>query len=125
MKFSTFSLIAANFILNDIAGRRKDNPEWLPTVDHVAKVVRRYGAGEISSPQAKNSILSGVMAEMAPADSFADLVQKIIKDNPSVVSDFKNGRTAALQFLIGQGMKESKGSANPEILKRLLKELLA
>src|SRR3989344_764013 len=76
--------IAANFILNDIAGRRKNNPEWLPAVDFVTKVVRRYGAGELSSPQAKSSILSGAMTEMASSESLAQLVGKILIENPKV-----------------------------------------
>ena len=30
----------------------------------------------------------------------------------------------ALQFLVGQGMKATKGSANPELLKKLLIEVI-
>ena len=116
--------IAANFLLNDIAGRRKSNPDWLPSVAHVAEVVRRYGAKEISSPQAKSSILSGVMAEMASAESLTGLVEKVIEANPKVVADYKAGKEIALKFLIGQGMKESKGSANPSVLEDLFKKAL-
>ncbi len=124
LKDPTLIKIAANFLLNDIAGRRKNNPEWLPAVVHVAEVVRRYATKAISSPQAKSSIISGVMVEMASADSLNDLVEKIIKDNPTVVADFKNGKTIALKFLIGQGMKVSKGSANPSLLEDLFKKAL-
>ena len=51
-------------------------------------------------------------------------IKKIIADNPKVVADFKAGKEAALQFLIGQGMKATRGAANPEMLKKLFKELL-
>lgn len=50
------------------------------------------------------------------------MIAEIIAANPSVIADYKNGKAAALQFLIGQGMKISKGSANPEILKKLFIE---
>jgi Asp-tRNA(Asn)/Glu-tRNA(Gln) amidotransferase B subunit len=40
------------------------------------------------------------------------------------VAEYKGGKEALLQFFIGQGMKASKGSANPEILKTIFKELL-
>ncbi len=116
--------IAANFILNDIAGRRKNNPEWLPAVDYVAKVVRRYSAGELSSPQAKSSISSGVMIEMINNETLSQLVAKILTENPKVVADYRAGKSSALQFLIGQGMKESKGSANPSVLETLFKKAL-
>jgi aspartyl-tRNA(Asn)/glutamyl-tRNA(Gln) amidotransferase subunit B len=48
-----------------------------------------------------------------------EIVEKIVAENPKVVEDFKAGKAAALQFLIGQGMKATKGSANPEILKNI------
>jgi aspartyl-tRNA(Asn)/glutamyl-tRNA(Gln) amidotransferase subunit B len=40
------------------------------------------------------------------------------------VKDFRAGKESALQFLIGQAMKETKGSANPEILTKLFKETI-
>ena len=110
--------VAANFILNDIAGERKKNPAWpLPAEDHFVTVVRSYSKGDLPSPQAKNSILSGVMAEVADAAALPDLAAKIINANPHVVADYKAGKQTALQFLVGQGMKESRGSANPEKLR--------
>lgn len=117
--------IAANFILNDIAGERKKNPAWsLPTEKHFIAVVESYHNGSLPSPQAKSSIIQGTMAEVADAGSLASLVAKIIDTNPQVVKDFKTGKKAALQFLIGQGMKESKGSANPEALQKEILKIL-
>jgi aspartyl-tRNA(Asn)/glutamyl-tRNA(Gln) amidotransferase subunit B len=52
------------------------------------------------------------------------MIMKITAANPTVIADYKKGKISALQFLIGQGMKVSRGSANPEILKRLFIETL-
>ncbi len=52
------------------------------------------------------------------------IIEKIISDNPKVVADYKAGKEAALMFLVGQGMKASKGAANPEVLKGLFKSVL-
>jgi len=52
------------------------------------------------------------------------IVEKIIKNNPKVIEDYQKGKTNALQFLIGQIMKESKGKANPQLITKLLKEKL-
>jgi aspartyl-tRNA(Asn)/glutamyl-tRNA(Gln) amidotransferase subunit B len=41
-----------------------------------------------------------------------------------VAADYKAGKDAALQFLVGQGMKESKGSANPGVIRSLFIEAL-
>lgn len=54
-----------------------------------------------------------------------EIAKTIITANPQVVADFKAGKTALLQFFIGQGMKASKGSANPELLKKIFLELFS
>jgi aspartyl-tRNA(Asn)/glutamyl-tRNA(Gln) amidotransferase subunit B len=54
-----------------------------------------------------------------------NMIAEIVVANPTVVADYKKGKTAALQFLIGQGMKTSRGSANPEILRKLFIENIA
>ena len=53
-----------------------------------------------------------------------DVVQKIISDHRSAVDEYKKGKDAALQFLVGQGMKATKGSANPAMLAKIFKEVL-
>lgn len=116
--------VAANFILNDIAGQRKKDPEWLPSTELLAQVVEQYAAGKIASPQAKSSLLGGVLVEAASGDALPALVQKVINTNPAVVAEYKAGKTATLQFLVGQGMKESRGSANPAALAEEFIKLL-
>ena len=57
-------------------------------------------------------------ADLAPA------IEKVLADNVSVAAEYKAGKIASLQFLIGQAMKVTKGSANPEVVKKLLIEKL-
>lgn len=52
------------------------------------------------------------------------IIKEIILENPKVVADYKSGKESVLQFFVGQGMKASKGSANPEILKKIILEIL-
>jgi hypothetical protein len=49
---------------------------------------------------------------------------KIIIDNAKVVADYKAGKEVALMSLVGQGMKVTKGSANPQVLKEVFLKLL-
>ncbi len=109
---------AANYILNDVAGARKNNPHWLPDV---AVFIKALG---LPSPQAKSSIVSGVLAQVVDDDALPGIAQKVIDAHPQVVADYKAGKGAALQFLIGQGMKESKGSANPQALCDAIQKVL-
>ena len=41
-----------------------------------------------------------------------------------MVLEYKSGKESRLQFFIGQGMKLSNGSVNPELLKNIILELL-
>ena len=52
------------------------------------------------------------------------IAQKLITDNPKVVADYKAGKEMALMFFVGQIMKETKGSANPQAIKKVLIETL-
>ena len=52
------------------------------------------------------------------------VIIKVIEDNPKSVSDYNAGKTKAIGFLIGQVMKETKGKADPELVKKMLTENL-
>ena len=61
------------------------------------------------------------------ANSEADLlpvIEQVVTDNPSVVEEVKAGKDTAIQYLVGQGMKATKGSANPTKLRELLQDKL-
>ena len=52
------------------------------------------------------------------------IVEKIIAENPEVVATYKAGKENAIMSLVGKVIKESSGSANPQIVIKLLKDLL-
>ena len=53
-----------------------------------------------------------------------EIVTNIIKQNQESVQDYKNGKDRALKYLMGQIMKETKGTANPVLVNELLIHLL-
>lgn len=65
------------------------------------------------------------LAQMSDSAELEDVICSIVKNNPVVVSDFKSGKANAMQFLIGQVMKETKGKANPQVAKDLLAKKLS
>ncbi|MFH0820075.1 MAG: Asp-tRNA(Asn)/Glu-tRNA(Gln) amidotransferase subunit GatB [bacterium] len=64
------------------------------------------------------------LEQVSDEKELIDIVEKIIANNPEPIAQYKAGKVNALQFLIGQVMKESRGKANPEIVKKILLELL-
>ena len=52
------------------------------------------------------------------------LVRKAMAENAQAVADFKRGKPAAANRIKGAVMKESKGTANPELVQQILMEEL-
>jgi aspartyl-tRNA(Asn)/glutamyl-tRNA(Gln) amidotransferase subunit B len=66
----------------------------------------------------------GLMQKSDP-EALRVIVRDVIAANEKVVAEYRGGKEASLQFLIGQGMKASKGSANPQVLARIFKDEIA
>jgi aspartyl-tRNA(Asn)/glutamyl-tRNA(Gln) amidotransferase subunit B len=64
------------------------------------------------------------LRQVSDEEALTKIVKQVIKDNPQPVNDFKSGKENALQFLVGKVMAASKGQANPEIVRDLLKKKL-
>jgi len=64
------------------------------------------------------------LVQISDEEALTKIVDKILKENPRVVEDYKKGKEKALGYLVGQVMKETKGRANPQIVNKLLKEEL-
>lgn len=58
-------------------------------------------------------------------EALLTLINTVITENQAVVTEYKAGKESSIQFLIGQAMKLSKGSANPALLLELLKKTLS
>lgn len=52
------------------------------------------------------------------------LAREVVAENPKVVADYKGGKAASIQFLVGQVMRKSKGKANPQVARAALERLL-
>lgn len=52
------------------------------------------------------------------------ICNKIIKENKKATEDYKNGKEKALKALVGGVMRDTKGRANPELVRDLLNNLI-
>ena len=59
------------------------------------------------------------------ADEVEAVVLAVIAEHSAAVADYKKGKTASLQFLIGQAMAKLKGRARPDMLKEIFEKNLA
>jgi aspartyl-tRNA(Asn)/glutamyl-tRNA(Gln) amidotransferase subunit B len=54
-----------------------------------------------------------------------EIIDNILKSNQDKVEQYRGGKVKLLGFFVGQTMKASKGSANPQKVNQLLKERLS
>lgn len=52
------------------------------------------------------------------------IIREVLEDNAKMLSDYKSGNVNAIQALLGQIMRKTKGKADPKITKQLLEDLL-
>ncbi len=57
-------------------------------------------------------------------DEVVNAAKKAINENPIAVEDYKTGKGASLNFLVGQVMKFTRGKADPGETVKILKKLL-
>ncbi|MDQ5971774.1 MAG: aspartyl-tRNA(Asn)/glutamyl-tRNA(Gln) amidotransferase subunit [Patescibacteria group bacterium] len=131
---------ASNYITSDYLGLQKSNKEVrLPKFENFVELINMVSDGVLSSRGAKDILAMIVITDESPMKiatekdliqkndegALKEIAQKIIDQNPTVVATYKGGKENALMSLVGQIMKETKGSANPALVQKILKELLA
>jgi aspartyl-tRNA(Asn)/glutamyl-tRNA(Gln) amidotransferase subunit B len=130
----------ANWILSDFSrllnADHKEIEEASVKPTHLQQLIELIDSGVISGKMAKETFEAMYRApDPAPAltalkgssqisgDAELEAIAKqVIAENAKSVADFKAGKQQALKFLIGQGMKISKGRANPQRLETSLRE---
>ena len=131
-----------NWITVEFAGKLKENNETILSVgipsSHVAKLVKMIDNHTITGKIAKMVADDMIMypkkdpeeivksnpdyMPINDEDVIKAIVDKVVKENPGPVEDYKNGKKKAFAFLVGQVMKLTKGKANPQIVNDLLQK---
>ncbi len=65
------------------------------------------------------------LAQVSDTNALLPLVEEALNENQKSVEAYLAGKSAALQFLIGQVMRRCKGKANPRIVRDLLERILS
>ncbi|OUM86779.1 MAG: aspartyl/glutamyl-tRNA amidotransferase subunit B [Bacillus thermozeamaize] len=132
----------SNWIMVELLGYMNKNnleiDQVKMTPENLAKMVQLIEKGTISGKIAKTvfaeMLESGKdpetivkekgLVQISDEGAIREIVEKVIAANPQSVNDYRNGKERALGFLVGQVMKETKGKANPQLVNKLLVEIL-
>lgn len=109
------------------------------TPKHISELANAVHKGAITGKQAKDVFAEMLENGKLPQDIIREkgmvqvtdtaeierYVAEVIAANPKAVEDFKNGKTNAVGWLMGQVMKKSGGKANPSAASKLLRDKLS
>jgi len=139
--------LASNYIANDLVkigrddeGRDTEIQANIPiSAVNFNKIIQLLLDKKVSSRGAKD-LLSAVvdtgrdvedvaternLYQTSRVSDLEPIIAKLMQDHSSVVAEYKSGKTAALEYLVGQGMRALRGSGNPDALRRLILEKIS
>lgn len=112
---------------------------WNLSPSVFAELISMISAGELSSRGAKDLLkilftekgvsakktaeAKGLIQKNDPS-ALIPAIDQVLADNPKAIAEYKAGKLASLQFLVGMAMKATKGAGNPEMIKKILVEKL-
>lgn len=135
--------LSANYMANDLKKHFVQYGEGIEdikiTPENYAELIGIVAEGKINSSAAQAVLFEMYktggdpsqiieekgLSQMDDAEELEKIVDKIIEANQKSAEDYKNGKQNALQFLMGQVMKESQGKANPQMVIAMLKKKLS
>ncbi len=130
---------AANWITQDLAGlQNKAAHPGKATAGHLVDLIRLLSTDAVSGAGAKQALEEAFetgdpiesivdrrgLRQVSDADVLGRMVDEVIAENADAVEQFRAGKGGVIGFLVGQVMKRSGGSANPQLARELLMERL-
>jgi aspartyl-tRNA(Asn)/glutamyl-tRNA(Gln) amidotransferase subunit B len=121
------------FYLNDGKIDIKDSPiSHNNLVEMLTLIEKGIISGKIAKEVFKKMFITGKKASQIVKESgitqitdeneLTELIDRVIKENPQSIIDFNEGKEKAINYLIGQVMRYSKGRAKPDFVFKALKQ---
>jgi aspartyl-tRNA(Asn)/glutamyl-tRNA(Gln) amidotransferase subunit B len=137
--------LSANYIANDLVNiirdtlkRDTESSAEIPiSAQNFNKIITLVRDAKISSRAAKDMLTAYVLGENVDPEAYVqqhglsqestpdklhEVVAGIVQKNAAAATDFRSGKAASLEYLLGQCMRELRGAADPNKLRELLKE---
>ncbi len=133
-------ILAANYLTSDVLGVVEGSGRTISeySADYFAELIVMLTEKRINSRTAKDLIpelfIGGTspeemvrergLGQVSDVTELRTILEKVITENESVATEFKEGKDAAMNFLVGQGMKATRGAADPALLKEIITGIL-
>jgi aspartyl-tRNA(Asn)/glutamyl-tRNA(Gln) amidotransferase subunit B len=134
--------LAATWVADELLGELNYRDMAITAVedrlDEVERLVELVADDEITAKNARETVLRSMLDDGRDPDAIVDeeglgksggdeiqqAVEAAIEENPDAVADYHDGEDGAINFLVGQVMQKTGGSADPGDVNQLLREAL-
>ena len=139
---------ASNYIANDLVKIMRDTVERDTEIEaeipisatYMRKIIDMVGEDKISSRSAKDLLALCVREQKDPnqlaqeqnllksatsPEQVQSTVLQVITDHPEAIVEYRGGKTAIIEFLVGKSMKSLRGAADPDTIRAIIKEALS
>jgi aspartyl-tRNA(Asn)/glutamyl-tRNA(Gln) amidotransferase subunit B len=134
--------LAATWVADELLGELNYRDMQITDIDgrfeEIERLVELVADDEITTKNARETVLRSMLDDgldpdtiveeeglgKTSGDEIAQAVEEAIDENPDAVEDFHSGEDGALNFLVGQVMQKTGGSADPGDVNQLLREEL-
>lgn len=134
--------LSANWLLTEVLKVLKEKniniEEFFVSAVNLGKLIKLIKSNVISSKIAKDVFEILLTEEKDPEvivkengwiqisddSEIEKIVEQVLEANKQSIEDYKAGKSNALKYLVGQGMKLSKGKANPQMITDMILEKL-
>ena len=131
--------LAANLVLSEVLRLLPADEAEIPvSPEHLGRLADLFGDGRVNSGTCRQvlSLLwendqdpEALVAEkgleqVSDPELLSKLADEVLLQQPKMVADYRKGKTAAFQGLMGQMMKKTQGRGNPVKIQEILLEKL-
>lgn len=135
--------LASNYMTNELQMHLAKSKETIKSIkitpENYAELIGIVASGKIGSSAAQ-AVLEEMyrtggdpsqiieekgLLQVDDESVLQEAVEKVLAANQKSAEDYKAGKQNALQFLVGQVMKATKGKANPKVVIELLRQKLS
>ena len=131
--------LAATWVADELLGELNYRDMQITDVDdrfdEIERLVAMVANEEITAKNAKETVLRTMLDEETDPDTIVEekglgktsgdevqaAVEEAIDENPDAVEDYESGDDGAINFLVGQVMQKTGGSADPGDVNQLLR----
>ena len=142
IKITNDARMSANWVLTEVLRVLKEKnieiEQFSITAENIGKLINLIKSNVISSKIAKEIfeillvedkdpeiiVKEKGLVQITDNSEIEKIVEQVLAENAASVEDYKNGKSNALKYLIGQAMRLSKGKANPQMINEMILERL-